>query len=214
MAASAKDFSTRSTTSGCSTACARRWWTTAARWATSRRPTWASRPPARRCKRAGVPGEHIGSVITGNMAPGDFDQFFLPRHIGLYAGVPVEVPAHHGAAHLRHRLRAVPPGRRADPGRPVRGGAGGGHREHDAQPDRRLRPPHRLQAGRAGGLQGLHVGSAERPGRRHQHDPDRREPGEEVRHHPRRGGRSSPPTRSPRPWRRRRAVFSPARSCR
>jgi acetyl-CoA C-acetyltransferase len=43
--------------------------------------------------RAGVPGGHIGSVVTGNMAPGDFDQFFLPRHIGLYAGVPVEVPA-------------------------------------------------------------------------------------------------------------------------
>ena len=44
-------------------------------------------------KRATVPAEHIGSVITGNMAPGDFDQFFLPRHIGLYAGVPVDVPA-------------------------------------------------------------------------------------------------------------------------
>jgi acetyl-CoA C-acetyltransferase len=44
-------------------------------------------------RRAGVSGEHIGSVIAGNMAPGDFDQFFLPRHIGLYAGVPVEVPA-------------------------------------------------------------------------------------------------------------------------
>ena len=43
--------------------------------------------------RTGVPGAHIGSVIAGNMAPGDFDQFFLPRHIGLYAGVPVEVPA-------------------------------------------------------------------------------------------------------------------------
>ncbi len=43
--------------------------------------------------RAGVPGEHIGSVIAGNMAPGDFEQFMLPRHIGLYAGVPVEVPA-------------------------------------------------------------------------------------------------------------------------
>ena len=43
--------------------------------------------------RAGVPGDHIGSVVTGNMAPGDFDQFFLPRHIGLYAGVPLEVPA-------------------------------------------------------------------------------------------------------------------------
>ena len=44
-------------------------------------------------ERSGVPGEHIGAVIAGNMAPGDFDQFFLPRHIGLYAGVPVEVPA-------------------------------------------------------------------------------------------------------------------------
>ena len=43
--------------------------------------------------RAGVPPSEIGSVITGNMAPGDFDQFFLSRHIGLYAGVPVEVPA-------------------------------------------------------------------------------------------------------------------------
>ncbi|AOW14150.1 acetyl-CoA acetyltransferase [Hydrogenophaga crassostreae] len=43
--------------------------------------------------RSGVSGTDIGSVITGNMAPGDFDQFFLPRHIGLYAGVPVEVPA-------------------------------------------------------------------------------------------------------------------------
>ena len=44
-------------------------------------------------KRAGIAGAEIGSVITGNMAPGDFDQFFLPRHIGLYAGVPQEVPA-------------------------------------------------------------------------------------------------------------------------
>ena len=40
-----------------------------------------------------VPGEHINSVLTGNMAPGDFEQFMLPRHIGLYAGVPQEVPA-------------------------------------------------------------------------------------------------------------------------
>ena len=43
--------------------------------------------------RAGIAPSEIGSVVTGNMAPGDFDQFFLPRHIGLYAGVPVEVPA-------------------------------------------------------------------------------------------------------------------------
>ena len=44
-------------------------------------------------QRTGVPADHIGSVVTGNMSPGDFDQFFLPRHIGLYAGVPHEVPA-------------------------------------------------------------------------------------------------------------------------
>ncbi len=44
-------------------------------------------------KRADIPASDIESVITGNMAPGDFYQFFLPRHIGLYAGVPVEVPA-------------------------------------------------------------------------------------------------------------------------
>ncbi len=44
-------------------------------------------------ERTAVAGEHIGAVIAGNMAPGDFDQFFLPRHIGLYAGVPVDVPA-------------------------------------------------------------------------------------------------------------------------
>ncbi len=43
--------------------------------------------------RNGVNPADIGSVITGNMAPGDFDQFFLPRHIGLYAGVPQDVPA-------------------------------------------------------------------------------------------------------------------------
>ena len=44
-------------------------------------------------KRSGIAATEIGSVITGNMAPGDFDQFFLPRHISLYAGVPQEVPA-------------------------------------------------------------------------------------------------------------------------
>ena len=43
--------------------------------------------------RSGVAASDIDSVIAGNMAPGDFDQFVLPRHIGLYAGVPVEVPA-------------------------------------------------------------------------------------------------------------------------
>jgi acetyl-CoA C-acetyltransferase len=43
--------------------------------------------------RTGVPAADIGSVITGNMAPGDFYQYFIARHIGLYAGVPLAVPA-------------------------------------------------------------------------------------------------------------------------
>ena len=43
--------------------------------------------------QSGVPATDINSVLTGNMAPGDFEQFMLPRHIGLYAGVPQEVPA-------------------------------------------------------------------------------------------------------------------------
>ncbi len=43
--------------------------------------------------RAGVAASEIDSVITGNMAPGGFDQFYVARHIGLYAGVPQEVPA-------------------------------------------------------------------------------------------------------------------------
>lgn len=44
-------------------------------------------------ERSGVPGTDIESVVTGNMAPGDFEQFMLPRHVALYAGVPIEVPA-------------------------------------------------------------------------------------------------------------------------
>jgi acetyl-CoA C-acetyltransferase len=44
--------------------------------------------------RANVPPSDIGTVIAGSMAQASFDAFMLPRHIGLYAGVPVEVPAH------------------------------------------------------------------------------------------------------------------------
>lgn len=43
--------------------------------------------------KAAVPPKHINTVLAGNMAPGDFEQFMLPRHIGLYAGVPQAVPA-------------------------------------------------------------------------------------------------------------------------
>ena len=45
------------------------------------------------CKRSGIAASAIDTVLAGNMAPGGFDQFYLPRHIGLYAGVPCAVGA-------------------------------------------------------------------------------------------------------------------------
>jgi acetyl-CoA C-acetyltransferase len=44
--------------------------------------------------RAGVSPLDVGAVITGSMAQASFDTYCLPRHVGLYSGVPIEVPAH------------------------------------------------------------------------------------------------------------------------
>src|SRR5712691_11429235 len=44
--------------------------------------------------RTGVPPQDVGAVITGSMAQASFDTYCLPRHVGLYADVPIEVPAH------------------------------------------------------------------------------------------------------------------------
>jgi len=43
--------------------------------------------------RTGIDAAQVDSVVAGNMAPGGFDQFYVPRHIGMYAGVPQVVPA-------------------------------------------------------------------------------------------------------------------------
>jgi len=43
--------------------------------------------------RTGIEAAQVDSVLAGNMAPGGFDQFYVSRHIGLYAGVPQVVPA-------------------------------------------------------------------------------------------------------------------------
>ncbi len=45
-------------------------------------------------RRAAMPAATIGTVIAGSLAPASFDAYVLPRHIGLYAGVPAAVPAH------------------------------------------------------------------------------------------------------------------------
>jgi acetyl-CoA C-acetyltransferase len=44
--------------------------------------------------KAKLPPEDVGIVVTGNMAQASFDAYMLPRHVGLYSGVPIEVPAH------------------------------------------------------------------------------------------------------------------------
>jgi acetyl-CoA C-acetyltransferase len=44
-------------------------------------------------ERTGVPATDVGSVIAGSVAPASFDCYCLPRHIGLYSGVPLERPA-------------------------------------------------------------------------------------------------------------------------
>src|SRR5438445_8274221 len=44
--------------------------------------------------RTGVSPQDVGAVITGSMARASFDTYCLPRHVGLYSGVPIEVPAH------------------------------------------------------------------------------------------------------------------------
>jgi len=43
--------------------------------------------------RSGVPAADVGHVFAGSMAQASFDAYMLPRHIGLYSGVPFEVPA-------------------------------------------------------------------------------------------------------------------------
>ncbi len=45
-------------------------------------------------KKSGVSAKDVGTVIAGSMAQASFDAYMLPRHVGLYAGVPQETPAH------------------------------------------------------------------------------------------------------------------------
>src|SRR6202142_1495047 len=45
-------------------------------------------------QRGGVDPSDVDIVVAGNMAQASFDAYVLPRHIGLYSGVPIEVPAH------------------------------------------------------------------------------------------------------------------------
>ena len=45
-------------------------------------------------RRSNVLPADVDIVVAGNMAQASFDAYVLPRHIALYSGVPLEVPAH------------------------------------------------------------------------------------------------------------------------
>ncbi len=45
-------------------------------------------------EKTGADPDDVGTVIAGNMAQASFDAYMLPRHIGLYSGVPQATPAH------------------------------------------------------------------------------------------------------------------------
>ena len=45
-------------------------------------------------KRSGVSPQDVDTVVAGSVAQASFDAYVLPRHVGLYSGVPTEVPAH------------------------------------------------------------------------------------------------------------------------
>src|SRR6202161_4641221 len=44
-------------------------------------------------ERTKIPAADVGSVIAGSVAQASFDAYMLPRHIGLYSGVPLDPPA-------------------------------------------------------------------------------------------------------------------------
>jgi acetyl-CoA C-acetyltransferase len=45
-------------------------------------------------ERAKISPADVDSIIAGSVAQASFDAYMLPRHIGLYSGVPVDRPAH------------------------------------------------------------------------------------------------------------------------
>jgi acetyl-CoA C-acetyltransferase len=44
-------------------------------------------------RRVAVPPADVTTVVAGNVAQSSFDAYYLPRHIGLYSGVPLGVPS-------------------------------------------------------------------------------------------------------------------------
>jgi acetyl-CoA C-acetyltransferase len=45
-------------------------------------------------RRSNISPPDVDAVVAGSMAQASFDAYMLPRHIGMYSGVPIEVPSH------------------------------------------------------------------------------------------------------------------------
>src|SRR5450631_4846344 len=45
-------------------------------------------------RRSNISPQDVDAVVAGSMAQASFDAYMLPRHIGMYSGVPIEVPSH------------------------------------------------------------------------------------------------------------------------
>jgi len=43
--------------------------------------------------QTGIAAADIDAIVAGNVAQSSFDAYFLPRHIGLYAGLPIDKPS-------------------------------------------------------------------------------------------------------------------------
>ena len=111
--------------------------------------------------RSGASPEDVGTVITGNMAQASFDAYLLPRHIGLYAGVPIETPAHMVQRVCGTGIEVLMQAADDDHAQGCRSRALRRHRVDEPQPGRVLHQPRRLPHG-AGRVQGLPLGSARR----------------------------------------------------
>ena len=136
--------------------------------------------------RAGVAPDAIDHVVFGNVQQSSTDAHYGARHVGLRAGLPIEVPA----LTVNRSVRVGHPGgserRAADPARRGRDGRGRRHGEHEPGAARDPRPAQR-PAPRPGQARRLAVGGPQRPLRRLLDGHHRRELRGQVRHHPRAG---------------------------
>ena len=114
--------------------------------------------------RSGASPDDVGTVITGNMAQASFDAYLLPRHIGLYSGVPIETPAHMVQRVCGTGIEVLMQAADTITHRGVDLALCVGTEFDEPQSDRRLHASRRLPHG-AGGVQGLPLGSADGPAR-------------------------------------------------